>query len=135
MSVTCDRSVVISRASGFPYQYNWAPQYNWNVLESGVNYHQANKQTTFKIWTPSRSLSKVKYINICNGPPICHEVAHFVQIGWKLKRLKFEIFPFWLLLCQNSNGYIVMLYIFSESDFLWNYYHYYNYCLQYLYSP
>ena len=40
------------QVGGFLYQYNWVPQYNWNVLESGVKYHQANKQTTFRIWTP-----------------------------------------------------------------------------------
>jgi hypothetical protein len=41
---------------------------------------QINKRP-LKFGHPSRSLSKVKYINICNGPPICHEVEHFVQIG------------------------------------------------------
>ena len=47
-----------------------------------------------KFGHPSRSLSKIKYINICNGPSICHKVEHFVQIGWKLKRLKFWNIPF-----------------------------------------
>jgi hypothetical protein len=41
---------------------------------------QINKQY-LKFGHPSRSLSKIKYINICNGPPICHEGEHFVKIG------------------------------------------------------
>jgi hypothetical protein len=54
---------------------------------------QINKRH-LKFGHPSRSLSKIKYINICNGPPIWHQVEHFYQIGWKLKRLKSWNIPF-----------------------------------------
>jgi hypothetical protein len=38
-----DRSMVFSGSSGFLHQYNWLPRYNWNIVESGVNHHQTNK--------------------------------------------------------------------------------------------
>ena len=30
------------RVSGFLLQQNWPPQYNWNIVESGVKHHQTN---------------------------------------------------------------------------------------------
>jgi hypothetical protein len=24
---------------------NWPPRYNWNIVESGIDHHQTNKQT------------------------------------------------------------------------------------------
>ena len=42
LSVTCGRSVVFSWYSGFHYQYNWQPQYSWNIIESGVKHHNPN---------------------------------------------------------------------------------------------
>ena len=48
MSVTCDGSVVFFGPSGFLYQENWPPRYNWNIVEScvkGVKHHQTNKQS------------------------------------------------------------------------------------------
>jgi hypothetical protein len=44
LSVTCDRSLVFSGSSGFLRQLNWPPRYNWNIIESGINHHQTNKQ-------------------------------------------------------------------------------------------
>jgi hypothetical protein len=35
--------MVFFGSSGFLHQYNWLPRYNWNIVESGVNNHQANK--------------------------------------------------------------------------------------------
>ena len=40
-----DRSMVFSGSSGFLHQYNLLPRYNWNIVESGVNHHQANRKT------------------------------------------------------------------------------------------
>jgi hypothetical protein len=40
LSVTCGRSVVFS---GFLHQQNWSPQYNWNIVESGVKHPNPNK--------------------------------------------------------------------------------------------
>jgi hypothetical protein len=40
LSVTCGRSVVYS---GFLHQQNWSPQYNWNIVESGVKHPNPNK--------------------------------------------------------------------------------------------
>jgi hypothetical protein len=40
LSVTCDRSLVFSGYSGFLHQSNWLPQYNLNIVESGVNHHK-----------------------------------------------------------------------------------------------
>jgi len=31
--------------SDFLHQQNWPPQYNWNIVESGVKHHQTKKQT------------------------------------------------------------------------------------------
>jgi hypothetical protein len=42
LSVTCVRSVVFSGFSGFRHQYNWPTRYNWNIVESGVKYHNSN---------------------------------------------------------------------------------------------
>ena len=36
------RSVVFSRYSGFLYQLNWPPWYNWNIVESGSKHHNLN---------------------------------------------------------------------------------------------
>jgi hypothetical protein len=49
MSVTCDRSVVFSRYSGFLHQENWSPWYNWNIVESGVKHHKPSNQPHFRI--------------------------------------------------------------------------------------
>ena len=40
MSVTCGKSVGFS-GLWFPppLQYNWLSQYNWNIVESGIKYH------------------------------------------------------------------------------------------------
>jgi len=40
--VTCDRSVVFYRYSSFLHQQNWPPQYNRNIIESGIKYHNPN---------------------------------------------------------------------------------------------
>ena len=42
MSVTCDRSMVFSRYSGFLHQENWPPRYCWNIVESGVKHQNPN---------------------------------------------------------------------------------------------
>ena len=79
------------------------PVSSTNITEChNITIKQINKRH-LKFGHPSRFLSEIKYINICNVPPICHKVEHF------------EIFPFWPLLCQNSNGYMVMLYIFLKA--------------------
>ena len=44
LSVTCDRSVVLSGSSGFLHQYNWPLRYNWNIVESGVRHHKKNQR-------------------------------------------------------------------------------------------
>jgi hypothetical protein len=28
--------------SGFLHQQNWLPQYNWNIVESGIKHHNPN---------------------------------------------------------------------------------------------
>jgi len=48
LSATCDKSIVFSGFSGFFHQKNWAPRYNWNIVERGVKYNQTNK-TNIKI--------------------------------------------------------------------------------------
>jgi hypothetical protein len=35
-------SVVFSGYSGFLYQKNWLPWYNWNIVESGVKHQNSN---------------------------------------------------------------------------------------------
>ena len=42
LSVTCDRLVVFSGYSSFAHQKNWPPQYNWNIVESGIKHHNPN---------------------------------------------------------------------------------------------
>ena len=39
LSVTCGKSVVFSGYSDFLNRLNWPPQYNWNIVTSGVKYH------------------------------------------------------------------------------------------------
>ena len=41
LSATCDRSVVFSVYSGFLQQYNWPPQYSWNIVETFVQHHSS----------------------------------------------------------------------------------------------
>jgi hypothetical protein len=36
--------MIFSRYSGFLHQENWPPQCNWNIVESGVKYHQTKQQ-------------------------------------------------------------------------------------------
>ena len=43
-TITCDRTVVFSGYFGFLHQYNWPPQYNWNIVESGAKHHTPNNQ-------------------------------------------------------------------------------------------
>jgi len=45
LSVTCDRSVSFSGYSGFLHQYNWPPQYSWNIVEIGIKHHKASQRT------------------------------------------------------------------------------------------
>jgi hypothetical protein len=40
--MTCGRSVVFSRYSGFFNQKNWPPRYDWNIVESGVKHNNPN---------------------------------------------------------------------------------------------
>ena len=42
LSVTCSRSVVFFWYSGFLHQKNWLPLYSWNIVESGIEYHNPN---------------------------------------------------------------------------------------------
>jgi hypothetical protein len=48
--MTCDRSVVFSRSSGFLHQCNWPPRYSWNIVENDVKHHQTSKQTHIYIY-------------------------------------------------------------------------------------
>ena len=47
MWVTWDRLMVfsVSGYSGFLHQLNWLPQYNWNIVQSGIKHHPRWKQT------------------------------------------------------------------------------------------
>ena len=49
MSVTFDGSVVFSGYSGFLHQFNWPPQYNWNMVESGINHFNPNSNPYWHI--------------------------------------------------------------------------------------
>jgi hypothetical protein len=42
-------SVVFSGYLGFLHQYNWQPQYNWNIVESGITHHKTNLNLTIEI--------------------------------------------------------------------------------------
>ena len=42
LSVTCCRSVVFFWYFGFLHQNNWLPLYSWNIVESGIEYHNPN---------------------------------------------------------------------------------------------
>jgi hypothetical protein len=42
--VTCGRSVVFS---GFLRPINWQPQYNWNIVESGIKHNNPNPLSVF----------------------------------------------------------------------------------------
>jgi hypothetical protein len=48
LSVTYVRSAVFSGYSGFLYQLNWPPRYNWNIVKSGVKHHNHNHTITTK---------------------------------------------------------------------------------------
>jgi hypothetical protein len=39
----------ISGYSGFLYQENWPPWYNWNIVESDVKHHNPNPQYLLKV--------------------------------------------------------------------------------------
>jgi hypothetical protein len=43
LSVTCGRSVLFSRYSGFPHRSIWPPWYNWNIVEHGFNHYKPNQ--------------------------------------------------------------------------------------------
>ena len=42
LSVTCGRSVVLSKYFSVLYLSNWPPQYNWNVVDSGIKHYNPN---------------------------------------------------------------------------------------------
>ena len=46
MSVSCNRSVVFS---SLLHQLNWPAQYNWNIVESGINHHNPSPPMS-KVW-------------------------------------------------------------------------------------
>ena len=50
LSVTCDRSVVFSKYSGFIHQWNWPPRYIWNVVESYIEHHNPNSNPILLAW-------------------------------------------------------------------------------------
>ena len=50
MSVTCGRSVVFSQYSCFLHKLNWPQQHNWNIVESGVKYHNPNPNPTYLLY-------------------------------------------------------------------------------------
>jgi hypothetical protein len=43
LALTCRRSGVFSGYSGFLHQWNWRPEYNWNIVERGVKHHRPNR--------------------------------------------------------------------------------------------
>ena len=45
LSVTCGRSVVFLRYSGFLHQYNWPSWYHWNIAVSWVEHHKNHPWT------------------------------------------------------------------------------------------
>ena len=58
MSVTCGRSVVFSRHSGFLHQWNWPTRYNWNIVQSGIKHHNPNPNHIIYIPCTSSSISR-----------------------------------------------------------------------------
>ena len=69
MSVTCDRLVVFYGYSG--------PQYNWNIVESGVKHHIPNNKHKFgynAIWTCKLLLKNTFILGVNNNPSWEHVV-------------------------------------------------------------
>ena len=45
----------LRQVGDFLHQWNWQPQYNWNIVESGVKHHEPN-QTSPLLWFPQNIL-------------------------------------------------------------------------------
>jgi hypothetical protein len=78
LSVTCDRSVVFSRYSGFLHQKYWPPRYNWNINESDIKHHKANLNQTFKIIWPSNLWIRV-YLMVIPEMHNAHLIIYIVS--------------------------------------------------------
>ena len=87
--MNCDRSVVFSGYSGF------LPQYNWNIVKSGVKHHQTNINTSCRHMyiTKNKTLTHLRFTH--NGldctildrwdTPTAYNVTytHFPGSKWK----------------------------------------------------
>jgi hypothetical protein len=77
LSVTCGRSVLFSRYSGFPHRSIWPPRYNWNIVEHGVNHYKPNQtnQTESLIYS-RKSRNGCIYVTI----KICYFRYHSIEL-------------------------------------------------------
>ena len=77
LSMTCSRSVVFSRYSGFLHQWNWLPRYRWNFVESGNEHHKPNQINLIKIILWIHLHSWITIFVIQGGKKICGCVNFF----------------------------------------------------------
>ena len=68
--MTYDRSMVFSGPSGFLHQWNLPPRINWNIVESGVEHYQTNKQTDNQICFGQKTFNMLSNNNIFTSASI-----------------------------------------------------------------
>ena len=77
LSVICGRSVVFARYFGYLHQLNWQPQYNWNIVESGIKHNKPKpKPSCNKIFT--QNLDKSNLASHCYLTP----TQQFLATSW-----------------------------------------------------
>ena len=129
LSVTCDRSVVLSRYYGFLYQYNWLSRYNWKIVESDVWHHKlkplikqklSQSESTHSVREIRVAQSLVCFLVFCRSlfSPFLLAIAMF-----GLLRCTTSDYPLWYLQCLLPMGTqcIFLVLLVYEQYITWMY--------------
>jgi hypothetical protein len=127
--MTCDRH------SAFLHHWNWPPPYNWNIVESGLKHHQANKQTNKRqgvLWlhVPCKHKSTLtscwKYSQVycdfqnnLNLTYIWQIVSYCFMRIWSERQFPIHQFPSSITFIFSWKSYCHTLYIDKTLFVLW----------------
>ena len=104
MSVTYDRTVVLSRYSGFLHQKKLPLRYNWNIVESDFKHHSPNPN--FTSWNPNKLFLYI-YITYHSSPQfrLCLTMNFKKENGRVILAIYVLVsctLPSWICLSEND---------------------------------